>query len=244
MSGESRSVRRTTLLLLVGAVVGGAIVAVFISGGSIGLVPSRPHGADAAAVETANRGSETPGNEGASADEALAAVREKVEPEAAEEPRDPDAVEVSKEVLRRAQLYANGFDLHKMTDAELKAAIEAAIDETKVEYDYAVAQYMRALNRSLGRAVDEGKGETVPGPTDPPRVATSPTLKSDDGRVHALVPDRDGVVKEVDIALDAELAVKDTMAVVSGIQARRVEAVALVIARHEKKKSARKSAGQ
>lgn len=243
MSTETRSLRREALLLLAGVLIGGAIFACFMAGGPSDLVAGRSREVDGAATETAARdaGDST---EMPIADEALAAVREKVEPVAVEEPSDPDAIVVSKEVLKRAQLYASGFDLHNMTDAELKAAIEAAIDETKVEYDYAVAQYMRALNRSLGRAVDEGKGETVPGPTDPPRVATSPTLKSDDGRIHALVPDRDGVVKEVDIALDAELAVKDTMAVVSGIQARRVEAVALVIARHEQKQSARKSAGQ
>jgi hypothetical protein len=244
MSTPTRIVRREALLLLIGAVVGGVIIACFMAARSTGLVPSRPAGADAAAVETATRESESPSEADLSADETLAAVRKEEEPQVSDAPRDPEAVEVSKEVLRRAQLYANGLDLHKMTDAELKAAIEAAIDETKVEYDDAVAQYMRALNRSLGRAVDEGKGETVPGPNDPPRVATSPPRESDDGQIHALVPNRDGVVMEVTIPLDAELAVKDTMAVVSGIKARRVEAVALVIARHEKKKNAAKSAGQ
>jgi hypothetical protein len=235
--------RHQAILLFVGAVVGGAIVACFMAGGASEFVPARSSDADGTATEKAAREAGVSAD-APIADEALAAVREEDEPKVAEEPRDPDTVEVSKEVLRRAKIYANGFDLHNMTDAELKAAIEAAIDETKVEYDYAVAQYMRALNRSLGRAVDEGKGETVPGPTDPPRVVTSPPRESDDGQIHALVPNRDGVVKEVTIPLDAELAVKDTMAVVSGIKERRVEAVALVIARHEKKKNAAKSPGQ
>jgi len=243
VSTGTRSFRREAALLLVGALLGGTIVACFMAGGPSDLVPGRTHDTDGAAVETAARdaGAST---EAPIADEALAANRKEDEPQVAEEPRDPDDIEISKEVLGRARLYASGFDLHKVIDAELKAVIDAALDETKVEYGDACARHFQALQRSLGRAVDDGKGVPAQAANEPPRVATSPPRESDDGRVHALVPNRDGVVMEVDLALDSELALKDANAALTRLYKQRVQDVALAITRYEQKKSATKTAGQ